>query len=424
MCSIIRDIMYCFIIDYYLPKASANGNCVSRLATEMASRGREVCVVAQKHEIFDSEDEYIDDIRVLRCSTHFNNLYIKTLDYAQNGGIIGLLCIILKSLLRSWKYTNAILGEFTITNAWLESYEEVLVKLQKEYDSMVLIPCCFPMEAVLSAAKFKEKNKGVFFMPWLIDNFAQSSTLHRTNWNKKRKFDNNVALEKYVLNQSNKVLYFEPWEKHLMNISHENQKNVKIGLPLIVPRLLTKSTTSGLIKLVYMGSLLKKERNPDVALKVLNNFMGHYEGLQFDIYHMGDCNDIIRRYANANHHIINHGSVSNRETETAMDEADVLILIGNNHPVQIPSKMYEYISTGKAIIFFMKDASDPVLNVLKLYGKAFVIDESKSENLDYDSLCTFVERRNDKANEIAYLYEENTPSFIADVIEKAISEEL
>lgn len=413
-----------FIIDCYYPKASANGNCVGRLVEELKKRGHAITIIAQKKNKTIPVKQNMAGCEIIRCSTLFNDSYIECLHHMSNDTISSFLWTIIRYLLRTCRYLGVLLSRSSVNSSWVSSYFKALDFAQLE-DNAVLIPCCFPMEALLAAAKYKEKHNNVILMPWLIDMFAQSSTLHRTSWNKRLKYKRHVALEKYVLEKSDTVLYFDPWETHLNQITEWPEKNIKIGLPLIVAREVATHVSTkdnSMIRFVYIGSLLKKERNPEIALQTICKLSEIMSGLHVDVYHMGDCNDIVDKYARQRTGIImNHGSVANSVAEKAMLESDVLILIGNNHPVQIPSKLYEYVSTGKAIMFFQKDASDPVLNVLRLYGKAFVIDESKSECIDYDLLCSFIERRNEKANEISYLYEENTPSFIANVIEKSIN---
>lgn len=415
---------YIFVLGSYLPRASANGNCVHRLSEELISHGATITIIAQQNVYSSEADEHLFGCHIIRCTTQYNNIYNIASRHVTKGGVNFMIFNMVKIAMRIWKYMCILIKGSSVNEQWVASYVKALDSI-KTGANTVIIPCCFPMEALLAAAKYKEKHNNAILMPWLIDLFAQSSTLHRTSWNKRLKYKRHVAMEKYVLEKSDKVLYFDPWETHLNQITEWPEKNIKIGLPLIVPREVAthvSSNSNSMIRFVYMGSLLKKERNPEIALQTLSKLSEIMDGMHVDIYHMGDCNDIVDKYARQRTGIIrNHGSVANSVAEKAMLESDVLILIGNNHPVQIPSKLYEYVSTGKAIMFFQKDASDPVLNVLRLYGKVFVIDESKSESIDYDSLCSFIERRNEKANEISNFYEENTPSFIANVIEKSIN---
>ena len=56
-----------------------------------------------------------------------------------------------------------------------------------------------------------------------------------------------------------------------------------------------------------------------------------------------------------------------RESIRMLSEADVLLLIGNRSDLQIPAKVYNYIASGKPIIYFQQtgEASDPALQLLK-----------------------------------------------------------
>ena len=55
------------------------------------------------------------------------------------------------------------------------------------------------------------------------------------------------------------------------------------------------------------------------------------------------------------------------ESIRMLAEADVLLLIGNRSALQIPAKVYNYIASGKPIIYFQQtaEASDPALQLMK-----------------------------------------------------------
>ena len=59
-----------------------------------------------------------------------------------------------------------------------------------------------------------------------------------------------------------------------------------------------------------------------------------------------------------------------------------LVSIGNLNTTQIPSKVIEYISTGKPVIHFCEVENDPVKNIANEFQNLFIISEtSNKENL-------------------------------------------
>ena len=97
--------------------------------------------------------------------------------------------------------------------------------------------------------------------------------------------------------------------------------------------------------------------------------------------------------------------------------SDILLSIGNNESPMMPSKIYEYVSTGKPIIHFYTWDSDPCIAVLEKYGNALLIDSRK--DIDVRLLEDFVKNSKlipfDKVESIFLL---SVPEFTISVIEK------
>ena len=97
-----------------------------------------------------------------------------------------------------------------------------------------------------------------------------------------------------------------------------------------------------------------------------------------------------------------------------MAGADVLINLGNTVTNQLPSKIFEYFSSGKPILNLCANPSDPALRYFARYPLAltlFANDASAPEKLR----CWLAEtagKRLDFAQSAA-LFAENTPAAVA-----------
>ncbi len=57
-----------------------------------------------------------------------------------------------------------------------------------------------------------------------------------------------------------------------------------------------------------------------------------------------------------------------------------LLSIGNLNPTQLPSKVIEYISTGKPVVHFAEIENDPVIKIANDFDNLFII--TSKTNLD------------------------------------------
>jgi len=100
-----------------------------------------------------------------------------------------------------------------------------------------------------------------------------------------------------------------------------------------------------------------------------------------------------------------------------MLQAEFLVLIGNNNTSQFQSKAFEYVSVGAPIIFFCKERSDPVLDVLAAYPNALVVFEGEHVSTVVEKLEDFIvhSSSNDRLpyEKVSEIYHENTVKYIS-----------
>lgn len=84
-----------------------------------------------------------------------------------------------------------------------------------------------------------------------------------------------------------------------------------------------------------------------------------------------------------------HGSVSAEQARAAMHKADVLINLGNAIDNQLPSKIFEYFSTGKPVIHIQKIPECPCLPYMERYGNALVLSEAEPISANAEKAAAF-----------------------------------
>lgn len=139
---------------------------------------------------------------------------------------------------------------------------------------------------------------------------------------------------------------------------------------------------------VYVGTLYKVLRNPVYSCTILKS-LTTYIDMKVVFMGGGDCFDILHNYQRQTNNAIEYIGMQPHDVALKyLDNADVLLSIGNKESPMAPSKIYEYISTGKPIIHFYTWDKDPCIEPLKKYGNAILIKENK--DFDIQLLLNFI----------------------------------
>lgn len=115
-------------------------------------------------------------------------------------------------------------------------------------------------------------------------------------------------------------------------------------------------------KLVYVGTLYPELRSPDYLLRLLEHLIRMPEFNNLEMHFYGGCAGSDSLFGNyttlIGKNVVAHGIVPREQALMAMQEADVLVNIGNQTPVQLPSKLVEYIWAGRPILNIASHESD------------------------------------------------------------------
>lgn len=116
------------------------------------------------------------------------------------------------------------------------------------------------------------------------------------------------------------------------------------------------------INMVYAGNIYGGFRKPEALLDImvrLNN-----PNYVFHVYGWG-MERLIKKYPMLGYQIVIHGRVPKLELVNALNAASILVNFGNKMENQTPSKLFDYIATGKPIVNFCYDTKDTSLYYLK-----------------------------------------------------------
>ena len=184
-----------------------------------------------------------------------------------------------------------------------------------------------------------------------------------------------------------------------------------------------KDTT---IDCVYCGTLYEDIRNPRFMLEIFEKLVSLHSDIRLHILGTG-CEEILYEFQKRmGERLQVYGQRDRLYSQKILEQADFLLSIGNRTATQLPSKVFEYIATGKPIIHIYSIDEDTCLKYLDRYPLAYCVKEdfSKTEE-ETEQILNFINRsfalRCDKV-ELAEKYAESTPKYYAEILMKLMEE--
>ena len=170
------------------------------------------------------------------------------------------------------------------------------------------------------------------------------------------------------------------------------------------------------IDFVYVGQLYEDIRNPELMLKMFcelpNNYILHLYG--------GGADRIVNQYKEIlKDRLVCHGWVSADEAKEATKNADILINLNNKIKNMLPSKLVDYIDTGKPILNICQIKECPSIEYTKKYPMA--VDVLPTEDLKdiRNNVQTFASKYAGKQIEHGFIvnaYYEYTADYVSNVL--------
>ena len=399
---------YIFLTNQYLPKPGATGMCVhniaKRLAEEIDNKVYTIC--------YGSGDKYnsvIDAVNVIKIKNpkYYNIGAIKNKIKQK---IYHYISIIAK-IIHIYNYP---LRNNSLVNKYIREVEKII----KTNSNITIIASYTPLEAVVAGMKLKnkygDKIKIIYYSTDTLSNEQGNDSILPAKYREK----SGLKWENRLFKIYDLILIMECHQKYYYQKHPSYLRKFKIvNFPLIENNVINKKNKESKISLIYAGTLYKQLRNPSFMLNMLNKISRNIN-IKVDIMGSGDCNDIIDDAMKKSKNIIKyHGMVNHEEVIKYIKSCDILLSIGNKESPMMPSKIYEYISTGKPIIHIYSSENDPCLEPLRKYGNSLLIRDG-----DFDCI-KMVEKFINNKHVLDYsiikdMFETSTPEYTIKIIKR------
>lgn len=403
------------MVDKYFPDSSANTICCKHVMDCLKKKGYQVDVLTVKQSANDNSWEIQDNTNIIKLENYqskflrFFGKYFKANKWNEVPSFVRKAMGALQSLKGIFRAkTNYVaLDSLSYSNIYKQ-----ITRVEKKYD--IIISFCMPFTWNVIAYQMLKKGLADRWYPILLDAYVYNKTLKPSKINYRKKLENKF------LSKANFVFVADGTiEENLRQgyIPEFSNKLLQIHLPvltkLIEVKTKKKEKKSNTI-LVYTGLFYEKIRNPEKMLDILSQLEKENEIRLF-----GDgCEDVISKkkelFKGGN--LFVGGRISHKQCLEEIDEADILINLGNVVTNQMPSKIFEYISYGKPIINFYFTEEDMCLKVFDKYPLVFSINLNDYNQKKINELKEFIQ----KNKNIQLDYEQATKSLVEYRVENIV----
>lgn len=404
------------LTDAYYPNMSATSACIDKYIQKLKNKHSidVVCPLSQVHfaPLNDSR------IKLHFISSRMWKWRMLCEENIRNGRRVWLN----KKIVALFRVRTLLLFPFcypTIESWTMNPFYCKLEKINQEKEIDVIISVVNPICSVFASQRFKLKHPRVKWITFITDPFTYQPSKYKYAFFKEKRKSRNYKNEKLAYDTADFNMFTEELYHSALNDFSQPKAKTFVMKYILTPlsgSVVQPILDDGTCKLVYAGALYADRRNPERALSVLSRI----DCVRVDFYvGYSNCNSILDKYLSET---IKSYPAVNREryNEILTNEYDILINIGNNVTLQIPSKMMELLSTGRPIVNFyqLKDVHYEMIEKYPLGINIGPNDEDAVEKVR--AFCKQMKGKRLSFEEVEALFPENTLDSQLEILEKLI----
>lgn len=384
---------------------------------EMLRHADNITVLTEKNPDDEKNIELINNVTVIRYVSAYSmgTKYIlrdKSIKFLEKVDYIRKKIYI--------KYINKKSNNTFIKYEHIKEIYKGLVKIDAEqYD--VIIPIFGDYDAAIAAVDFKIRRPMAHVILYQVDPFSSNWAVNKSQVTKYRK------IEKKLYSISDAIITMPCIYKDVKNISDKDDlfKFNVLELPLVSKKEFSnKERNNSKPICLFSGLIYGNIRDPRYTIRLFRDLI---EKDMVELWFVGvNYDQIPIEFKELN--IKCFGRVPISEANLLIAQADVLINIGNLMNNQVPSKIFDYISTGKPIINICKNYDCPTLPYLKKYRLCLNLFEDDvvffRQKIEMQEFIKNNYTKHISYNEIEEIYSKCTPlectSKLMEIISKSI----
>lgn len=314
-----------------------------------------------------------------------------------------------------YKLINKFLSFFYPNNIYsAKDFYKCGQKILKKNKVDVIISVSGPFASQLAGAKLS-KQFNIPFYSWYTDPLLFNVYYLKFSEKRLSKLEN-----KWIKKATNVFMPNNYYEKYKNTLSFDKEKFIKVELPCFFnnDELIIINRTNLQNIIIHTGNFFDKFRDPKQLFALLKK-MSNTTNYRFLNY--GTMDKKLKRLYN-NKIPSNVEFLERIRGETLLrviGQASLLVIVDNEYGIQIPSKAFEYISTGKPILLIYNNPESPTKKILDNYE--YLIALNADENISNEhikhiegTITNYI--ANGRVKDIEEKYEQYTSTYIFNLI--------
>ena len=411
-----------FVLENLADRCGANVNIAIVLAKQL-SKSCEVHALVRYDDVkpvSDNKKEVFDCVRMFYAD-QAGKLAKFTSDDWNKAGKSAKILRLCKSPSTFVSMVDAKYYDFSITRRKCRKAVEKVCKKEK-YNAVIAVSApYYIMQAVAEANITSHK------MALQLDPFTNNYTLTSRFKNRRRKIEIKTN-KKLCAVFAGDYMY----DDLITVVPNGNGDIVSTPLPGLIcenmveqaeKRKIDNKIDNKKVNFIFVGQFYEEIRNPHYLLELFTALPSSY------ILHIvgGGCDKEFEKYTQIlGERLVRHGWVSKNEANAFIEQFDILINVNNTITNQLPSKIFEYISTGKPILNICKFDECLSRPYMDRYNNGISVVEKQTLLEDnVGKINAFVENHLNTVlgkDEILENFERNTDVYVAKLIFDKISQ--
>lgn len=287
----------------YYPYFSPNGSVMKNIVDEL-KKHHNVRIIATRNRFELSQTCEYEGYKILRVNdfeTCIHNYLTDKLHNSNNVTSRQYYNLLLQGK-RVAFFFKRLIRTTSINKSLVKKQISALKDINNTFSIDAIIAISAPYESIVSAIEYKMLNDTVKILPYQLDHFSEANTLHNFSFIKRLRYDKHILIEKNCIKNSCHYFILPQIESHYSKEEFRSFEN-KVTVcehPLLKEKEDLEENNQIMflqnkVNIVFAGTLNKKKRNPKYLLNMLN-LIPKSEGLCLNVFHMGDCDDIIDNY--------------------------------------------------------------------------------------------------------------------------------
>lgn len=398
-----------YIVYNFYPEFDANSIIVNNLSQDFINQGHEVHVLTLKSYPSSIKDEFWNNIYIHRISQSYDkkqiSKYFSNYKFLQG---LKLLISMLRNKIRKKEYLHSF---------WSYYSTERIKNIMNIYNIDIIINVCYPFESCLPILKLIKLNKRNFkWIVYMQDPFA-SQHYYLEKYSKR----DLMNFQSKVFSKADKIIVTTAIANELKKSNSQilTSKIEILNFPKVTKPHKTNINNDIIfneeyINCVYVGKFNDDTRNPKLLLKIF----GKLKNDNIRLHIIGEKKEKWKAYLfKTESNIFFYGAKSKEVAINAELNSNILINLGNSISNQLPSKILEYISTGKPIVNLYKIDDCPSLEYMIKYPIHLNILEDRTKYdeiiLKIRNFCKIYKGKNIDYNLIKEKYFDCTVEYVS-----------